>query len=89
VPTVASTLPGFESVAWYAVVAPPGTPKEITRKINADINEALRDPSIQERLKKLSAEVVGGSTEETAKYLRDDVARWKRVIDDANVKIGG
>ncbi len=89
VPTVAQTLPGFESVAWYAVVAPPGTPKAITEKINADINEALRDPAIQERLKKLSAEVVGGSTEQTAKYLREDVARWKKVIDDANVKIGG
>lgn len=89
VPTIAETLPGFESVAWYAVVAPPKTPKAITEKINADINEALRDPAIQERLKKLSAEVVGGSTEQTAKYLREEVERWNRVIMDANVKIGG
>jgi tripartite-type tricarboxylate transporter receptor subunit TctC len=89
VPTVAQTLPGFESVAWYAVVAPPKTPKAITEKINADINEALRDPAIQERLKKLSAEVVGGSTAETAKYLREEVDRWNKVIKDANVKIGG
>ncbi len=89
VPTVAATLPGFESVAWYAVVAPPGTPKAITEKINADINEALRDPTIQERLKKLSAEVVGGSTAETATYLREEVERWKKVIKDADVKIGG
>ncbi|MFZ5691731.1 MAG: Bug family tripartite tricarboxylate transporter substrate binding protein [Pseudomonadota bacterium] len=89
VPTIAETLPGFESVAWYAVVAPPKTPKAITEKINADINEALRDPAIQERLKKLSAEVVGGSTEQTAKYLRSEVERWHRVIKDANVKIGG
>ena len=89
VPTVAETLPGFESVAWYAVVAPPGTPKMITEKINADINEALRDPAIQDRLKKLSAEVVGGSIEQTAKYLRSEVERWHRVIKDANVKIGG
>jgi tripartite-type tricarboxylate transporter receptor subunit TctC len=88
-PTVAQTLPGFESVAWYAVVAPPKTPKAITEKINADINEALRDPAIQERLKKLSAEVVGGSTAETAKYLREEVDRWNKVIKDANVKIGG
>ena len=88
-PTVAETLPGFESVAWYAVVAPPKTPKAITEKINADINEALRDPTIQERLKKLSAEVVGGSTEQTAKYLREEVDRWNKVIKDANVKIGG
>ena len=86
-PTVAETLPGFESVAWYAVVAPPKTPKAITEKINADINEALRDPQLQERLKKLSAEVVGGSTEQTAKYLRDEVERWNNVIKAAKVKL--
>jgi tripartite-type tricarboxylate transporter receptor subunit TctC len=89
VPTVAQTLPGFESVAWYAVVAPPKTPKAITEKINADINEALRDPAIQEKLKALSAEVVGGSTEQTAKYLREEVERWNKVIKEAGVKIGG
>jgi tripartite-type tricarboxylate transporter receptor subunit TctC len=89
VPTISETLPGFESVAWYAVVAPPKTPAAITEKINADINEALRDPTIQERLKKLSAEVVGGSTAQTGKYLREEVDRWNKVIKDANVKIGG
>jgi tripartite-type tricarboxylate transporter receptor subunit TctC len=89
VPTIAETLPGFESVAWYAVVAPPKTPKAITEKINADINEALRDPAIQDRLKKLSADVVGGSTAQTAKYLHEEVERWHKVIRDANVKIGG
>ena len=73
-------LPGFESVAWYAVVAPPKTPKAITDKINADINEALRDPAIQERLKKLSAEVVGGSTEQTAKIS----ARGSRALEQGD-----
>lgn len=89
VPAIAETLPGFESVAWYAVVAPPKTPKAITEKINADINEALRDPAIQEKLKKLSADVVGGSTAQTDKYLREEVERWNKVIKEANVKIGG
>ena len=89
VPTIAETLPGFESIAWYAVVAPPGTPKAIVEKINADINEALRDPQIVDRLKNLSAEVVGGSTEATAKFMQEEVKRWKSVIDKANVKLGG
>src|SRR5262249_47398469 len=52
VPTVAETLPGFESAAWYGVVAPPKTPKMIAEKLNADINEALNDPEVQDRLKK-------------------------------------
>ena len=87
VPTIAETLPGFESVAWYAVVAPPKTPRAITEKINADINEALRQPELQDRLKKLSAEVVGGSVDETAKYLRDEVDRWNAVIKAAKIKM--
>ncbi|MET0868643.1 MAG: tripartite tricarboxylate transporter substrate binding protein [Pseudorhodoplanes sp.] len=87
VPTIAETLPGFESVAWYAVMAPPKTPRAITEKINADINEALRQPELQERLKKLSAEVVGGSVDSTAKYLREEVDRWNAVIQAAKIKL--
>src|SRR5215510_9351636 len=72
VPTMAETLPGFESAAWYGVVAPPKTPKAITQKLNADISDALHDPDVQDRLKKLSAEIVGGSIDTTAKFMRKE-----------------
>jgi tripartite-type tricarboxylate transporter receptor subunit TctC len=87
VPVIAETLPGFEAVAWYAIVAPPGTPKAITEKINADVNEALRQPELQDRLKKLSAETFGGSAEKAAKYMREEVERWSEVIKAADVKL--
>jgi len=87
VPTIAETLPGFESAAWFAVVAPPGTPKQIVEKINADINEALRDPGVAKRMVGMSAETVGGSTEDTAKYFRAEVDRWHKVIKAANIKM--
>jgi tripartite-type tricarboxylate transporter receptor subunit TctC len=87
VPTIAETLPGFEAVAWYAIVAPPGTPKVITEKINADVNECLRQPEMRERLKKLTAEVYGGSAEKAAKYMREEVERWGDVIKKANIKL--
>jgi tripartite-type tricarboxylate transporter receptor subunit TctC len=87
VPTVAETLPGFEAVAWYAIAAPPGTPKNITDKINADVNEALRQPELQDRLKKLSAETFGGSVEKSAKYMQEEVARWGNVIKAADIKL--
>ena len=87
VPTIAETLPGFEAVAWYAIVAPPGTAKSITEKINADVNEALRQPDIQERLRKLSAEAYGGSAEQAAKYMREEVERWGAVIKRADIKL--
>jgi tripartite-type tricarboxylate transporter receptor subunit TctC len=87
VPVIAETLPGFEAVAWYAIVAPPGTPKSITEKINADVNEALRQPELQDRLRKLSAEIFGGSAEKAAKYMREEVERWSEVIKAADVKL--
>jgi tripartite-type tricarboxylate transporter receptor subunit TctC len=83
VPTIAETLPGFEAVAWY----PPATPKTITDKINADVNEALRQPEIKDRLRKLSAESFGGSAEKAASYMKEEVERWGGVIKAANIKL--
>jgi len=87
VPTIAETLPGFEAVAWYAFVAPAGTPAAIVAKVNAGVNEALRDPEIQKRLAELSAEPVGGSPLATAKYFQEETERWKSVITSAHVTL--
>ena len=87
VPTIAELLPGFQAVAWYGIVAPPNTPKAIIDKINADANEALRQPDVQDSLKKLSAEIFGGSVEKTSKYMREEVARWGNVIKAADIKL--
>ncbi|MGA7488720.1 MAG: tripartite tricarboxylate transporter substrate binding protein [Xanthobacteraceae bacterium] len=87
VATIAETLPGFESAAWFAVVAPPKTPRAVIDKINADINEALRQPDIIARLAQLSAEPIGGTPQATAAYMREEVERWHKVIKAANVKL--
>jgi tripartite-type tricarboxylate transporter receptor subunit TctC len=87
VPTIAETLPGFEAVAWYGIVAPPGTPRNIVDTINADVNEALRQPELQDHLKKLSAEVFGGSVEKTSRYMGEEVERWRAVIKATNIEI--
>jgi tripartite-type tricarboxylate transporter receptor subunit TctC len=87
VPTLAETLPGFEAVAWYAIVAPPQTPKVIVDKINADVNEALRQSELSEPLRKLSAEVFGGSAERAKKYMQEEVDRWGNVIRAARVTL--
>jgi len=86
-PTVAETLPGFESAAWFAVVAPPKTPPAIVNKINADMNKALRQPEIGQRLAQLSAEPIGGTPQATAAYMREEVERWHNVIKAAGVKL--
>ena len=87
VPTMAETLQGFEAVAWYGIVAPPRTPKEIIDKINADVNEALRQPELQDQLRKLSAGTFGGSVEKTSGYMRGEVDRWAAVIKSANIEL--
>ena len=87
VATMAETLPGFEAVAWYGIVAPPKTPKEIIDKINADVNEALRQPELQDQLRKLSAGTFGGSIDKTSRYMREEVDRWAAVIKAANIEL--
>lgn len=87
VPTIAETLPGFEAVAWYSIVAPPKTPKEIIEKINADVNEALRRPEVQDHFKKLSAVALGGPVDKTSKYMHEEVERWAAVIKSAGIEL--
>ena len=87
VPTIAETLPGFESAAWFAIVAPTKTPQAVVDKINADVNEALRQSDIVQRLTQLSAEPIGGTPQATAAYMREEIERWHKVIKAANVKL--
>jgi tripartite-type tricarboxylate transporter receptor subunit TctC len=87
VPTIAETLPGFDSAAWFSIVAPPKTPQAVVTAVNAAVNEALRQPEVIKRLAELSAEPLGGSPQDMLAYLRQDVARWNKVIETAHVKL--
>lgn len=87
VPTIAETLPGFASSAWFALVAPPRTPQPIADKISADIAEALNDDDIKRRLAELSAVPVGSDPRATAQFLRQEIDHWNAVIKAANVKL--
>ena len=87
VPTIAETLPGFASVTWFALAAPPKTPAAIIAKINAGVNEALHDPNVAKRFADLSAEIAGGTPQETAAYFKDEAERWKKVIVSAHVTL--
>ena len=87
VPAIAETLPGFDSAAWYGIVAPHGTPDAVVNKINAAFNEALHDPEVRKRLADLSAEPVGGTPQAADNYFRQEVERWKNVITSARVTL--
>ena len=79
-PTVSETLPGFVSTNWFGMFAPPGTPPAIANKISAATHEALRTPEIASWLSTNSRDAGGGTSAETAQFLRQDNERWIKVI---------
>ena len=87
VPALAETLPGFEAVAWFGIVAPPKTPAAIAEKVSAGVREALALPDVQRRLSELSAEPMGLTPAETAAYMKRETERWAGVIKSAGVKV--
>jgi tripartite-type tricarboxylate transporter receptor subunit TctC len=87
VPAIAETLPGFTSAAWFAVAAPPRTPRDIVDKISADIGEAIRSPDMRKRFDDLSAQPVGSDPDAMARFMREETVRWGAVIKAADVKL--
>jgi tripartite-type tricarboxylate transporter receptor subunit TctC len=86
-PTVAeSGLPGFEVVGWYGLAAPAKTPHPLVARINADTNRALQSTDLIERLRVQGLEPAGGTPEEATELIKNDVARWTKVIRDAGIK---
>jgi len=86
VQTVSETLPGFLSIAWFAVVAPPKTPLEITSKLSTAIAEILKQPAVAKRLADLNAEPMGNSPSEMSVFLKEEIERWGSVVRSAGVK---
>jgi len=87
VPALAETLPGFESSAWFGIVAPPKTSAAIAEKVAVGVQEALKLPDVRKRLADLSAEPLGYGPAETAAFMRQEVERWGAVIRTAHVKV--
>jgi tripartite-type tricarboxylate transporter receptor subunit TctC len=82
-----SGLPDFIASAWFAISAPPGTPLAIASKLNAAIVDIMKMPDVRERFAAQGAEVIGGTPAEMSAFLDTERARWKKVIDTANVKL--
>lgn len=86
VPTIDEQgLRGYEVSPWYGVLAPAGTSQAIVNQLNAAINKALQTAEIKEKLAAYGAEPVGGSPEDYAKTLQEDLAKWREVISQAGI----
>ncbi len=88
VPTLAeSGFPGFETTNWFAVMGRAGTPAPVIARLNAVLNAALADADVKAKIATESGEVLGGSPDRLAKQLATDLAKWKKVVKEANLKL--
>lgn len=86
VPTLSeSGVKGFEAVAWFGMVAPPGTPKDIINKLNSEVVKALNMPELRQRLIDGGSEVIGNSPEEADRFLKSEISKWGRVVKSAKI----
>ena len=86
IPTIAeSGLPGFRSVTWFGLVAPPGTPTAIAEKINQAVAASFKKADVGIRLSNLMLEPIGGTPADGAKFIAGEAALWSRVIKDNNI----
>ena len=86
IPTVAETIPGFAAETWFGIVAPAGTPHDILLKLNASAQRALGDQDTKKRFADLGMTNGGSSPEELDAYIKTEIAKWSKVIQEANIQ---
>jgi tripartite-type tricarboxylate transporter receptor subunit TctC len=88
VPSIAEKgFPRYEAVAWYGIIAPPGTPVEIVRKLNEASHKAFASAEVREKLTALSAAATPGTPEEFTAFIRSEIARWAPVVKASGAKV--
>ncbi len=86
-PTVAEAgVPGYEYTGWYGMLAPAGLPASLVQRLNADMNKVLASADLRERLAVDGAEPVGGTPERFAAHLKNEIAKWAKVVAHAGIK---
>jgi tripartite-type tricarboxylate transporter receptor subunit TctC len=87
VPTVAETVPGYEATAWFGIGMPKGTPHDVIDKVNAEVNRALSDPKMLERLAELGGKPIKGTPEDFGKVIAAETAKWAKVVASSGAKV--
>jgi tripartite-type tricarboxylate transporter receptor subunit TctC len=88
IPTIAEAgVPGYDSGAWYAYVAPAGTPRVVVTQLNREIVRALNHPEYRSMLVGSAIEPIGSSPEELGRYIKSELVKWAKVVKDANVRV--
>jgi tripartite-type tricarboxylate transporter receptor subunit TctC len=87
IPAIAETVPGFESVGFYGISAPKGTPPEIVELLNKAVNEALNDPKLVARLTEVGGIPKPMTPAEFGKLIADETEKWRKVVEFAGVSV--
>jgi len=87
VPTVGETVPGYEATAWFGLGMPKGTPREAIEKVNAEVNRALADPKMRERLAELGGTPLAGTPEDFGNVIRSETEKWSKVVISSGAKV--
>ena len=86
VPAIAETLPGFEAIGWYGVMAPRGTPPAIVAKLAEAIAKGMQAPEVKARVAADASEAVGSTPQEFDRFLRSELARFAKVIKQLGIR---
>jgi tripartite-type tricarboxylate transporter receptor subunit TctC len=86
VPTIGETLPGYRAEAFQGMVVPAGVPQAIVNKLSAEVARIVRLPDVAERFQLDGAEPVGSTPNEFAAFLRAEMQKWSKVVQDAGIK---
>jgi tripartite-type tricarboxylate transporter receptor subunit TctC len=87
-PTIAEQgVPGFDAVAWFALFAPAGTPKEVIDLLNRKVNDALKPVEVKEGFLKLGNETVGGGPDVLAAKVQSELQKWTTIVREKNIHI--
>jgi tripartite-type tricarboxylate transporter receptor subunit TctC len=79
-------VPGYDVSVWFGVLTVAGTPPEIVKRLNTEMTRILLSPEVKERISRSGVEVVAGSPEQFSAFLKSEVARWAKVINEAGIK---
>jgi tripartite-type tricarboxylate transporter receptor subunit TctC len=88
IPTLAeSGVPGFDATAWFGLFAPAGTPRDVIARLNHEVVEAVKDPTVSEKLLQLGAEPISTTPEAFDAFFRAEVAKWGQVVRSAKIQM--
>jgi tripartite-type tricarboxylate transporter receptor subunit TctC len=87
IPTIAEVaLPGFDAATWFALVAPAGTPRDIVLQLNTEVTRLVGQPEIQQRFADLGMTIGAGTPDALDGYIKSEIAKWSKVIKDADIR---